>query len=125
MRDAVWVGLAQALALIPGTSRSGATITAGLFLGLKRDAAARFSFLLSVPAIVLSGLYGLLEIFTGSDDVSLGALTLATVFAFIFGYISIAFLLRFLANHSMLIFVVYRVVLGAVVIALAGSGAIS
>ena len=125
MRDAVWVGLAQALALIPGTSRSGATITAGLFLGLKREAAARFSFLLSVPAIVLSGLYGLLEIFTGSDDVSLGALTLATIFAFIFGYISIAFLLRFLATHSMLVFVVYRVVLGAITIGLVASGTIS
>lgn len=125
MRDAVWVGLAQALALIPGTSRSGATITAGLFLGLKREAAARFSFLLSVPAIVLSGLYGLLEIFTGSDDVSLGALTLATVFAFIFGYISIAFLLRFLATHSMLVFVVYRVVLGTITIGLVASGTIS
>lgn len=125
MRDAVWVGVAQALALVPGTSRSGATITAGLFLGLKREAAARFSFLLSVPAIVLSGLYGLLEIFTGDDDVSLGALTVATVFAFIFGYVSIAFLLRFLANHSMLVFVVYRVVLGALVIALTAAGTIS
>jgi undecaprenyl-diphosphatase len=125
MRDAVWVGLAQALALIPGASRSGTTITAGLFLGLKREAAARFSFLLSVPAIVLSGLYGLLEIFTGSDDVSLGALTLATVFAFIFGYISIAFLLRFLATHSMLVFVVYRVVLGAITIGLVAGGTIS
>ncbi|HSJ74027.1 MAG TPA: undecaprenyl-diphosphate phosphatase [Miltoncostaeaceae bacterium] len=125
MRDAVWVGLAQALALIPGTSRSGATITAGLFLGLKREAAARFSFLLSVPAIVLSGLYGLLEIFTDSDDVSLGALTLATVFAFVFGYLSIAFLLRFLATHSMLVFVIYRVALGAITIALAAGGAIS
>jgi undecaprenyl-diphosphatase len=125
MRDAVWVGLAQALALIPGTSRSGATITAGLFLGLKREAAARFSFLLSVPAIVLSGLYGLLEIATGSGDASLGALALATVFAFIFGYLSIAFLLRFLTTHSMLVFVVYRVALGAITIALVAAGTIS
>jgi undecaprenyl-diphosphatase len=125
MRDAVWVGVAQALALIPGTSRSGATITAGLVLGLKREAAARFSFLLSIPAIVLSGLYGLLEIFTGDDDVGYGALAVSTLFAFIFGYLSIAFLLRFLANHSMMIFVVYRVVLGAIVIALAAAGTIS
>jgi undecaprenyl-diphosphatase len=124
-RDAIWVGLAQALALIPGTSRSGATITAGLFLGLKREAAARFSFLLSVPAIVLSGLYGLLEIFTGEGDVSGGALAISTVFAFIFGYLSIAFLLRFLATHSMLVFVVYRLVLGAIVIALTAAGTIS
>jgi undecaprenyl-diphosphatase len=125
MRDAVWVGLAQAAALVPGTSRSGATITAGLFLGMKRDAAARFSFLLSIPAIVLSGLFGLAEILTGEDDVALGALTLATLFAFIFGYASIAFLLRYLATHTTMIFVVYRVVLGAVTIGLTASGAIS
>jgi undecaprenyl-diphosphatase len=125
MRDAVWVGLAQTLALIPGTSRSGATITAGLFLGLKREAAARFSFLLSIPAIVLSGLFGLLEIFAGHEDVSVGALALSTLFAFIFGYVSIAFLLRFLATHSMLIFVIYRLVLGAFTIGLAAGGAIS
>ena len=113
--DAIWVGIAQALALIPGTSRSGATITAGLFLGLNREAAARFSFLLSIPAIVLSGLYGLTELATGDDSVSFGALAVSTVFAFIFGYVSIAFLLRYLANHSMMIFVIYRIVLGAVI----------
>ena len=124
-RDAVWVGIAQALALIPGTSRSGATITAGLFLGLQREAAARFSFLLSIPAIVLSGLYGLTELITGDDSVSFGALALATVVAFVFGYVSIAFLLRYLASHSMMIFVIYRVVLGVIVLALAGAGTIS
>ena len=123
--DAIWVGLAQALALVPGTSRSGATITAGLFLGLKREAAARFSFLLSIPAIVLSGLYGLTELITGDDTVSFGALALATVVAFVFGYVAIAFLLRYLANHSMMIFVIYRVVLGVIVLALAGAGTIS
>ena len=77
-----------------------------------------------MPAIVLSGLYGLLEIFT-DDDVSLGALSIATVFAFIFGYLSIAFLLRFLTTHSMMVFVVYRLVLGAIVIALTAAGTIS
>lgn len=123
--DALWVGFAQALALVPGTSRSGATITAGLFLGLEREAAARFSFLLSIPAIVLSGLYGLTELISGEDDVSFGALTIATVFAFIVGYVSIAFLLKWLASHTMLIFVIYRVVLGAVVIALTAAGTIS
>ena len=123
--DAIWVGVAQALALVPGTSRSGATITAGLFLGMKREAAARFSFLLSIPAIVLSGLYGLTELITGDDSVSFGALALATAVAFVFGYISIAFLLRWLATHSMMIFVVYRLVLGAVVLAIAGAGTIS
>jgi undecaprenyl-diphosphatase len=124
MSDAIWVGLAQALALVPGTSRSGATITAGLFLGMKRDVAARFSFLLSVPAIVLSGLYGLGEILARDDGAGLGALAVATLFAFIFGYASIAFLLRFLATHSTLVFVVYRVALGAIVLGLTATGAI-
>ena len=123
-RDAVWVGLAQALALVPGTSRSGATITAGLFLGLNREAAARFSFLLSIPAVVLSGLYGLTDL-VGDDSADLGSLLIATVVAFIFGYISIAFLLRWLTSHTMTIFVVYRIVLGAVVIALTATGTIS
>ena len=123
--DAIWVGVAQALALVPGTSRSGATITAGLFLGLDREAAARFSFLLSIPAIVLSGLYGLTELVRGDDSVSYGALAISTVFAFIFGYVSIAFLLRYLASHSMLLFVIYRIVLGAVTIGLVASGTIS
>jgi undecaprenyl-diphosphatase len=124
MRDAVWVGLAQALALIPGTSRSGATITAGLFLGLTRTAAARFSFLLSIPAVVLSGLYGITELARGGD-IDVVALVVATVAAFVAGYASIAFLLRWLAAHSLMIFVVYRLLLGAAVIGLAASGAIS
>lgn len=123
--DAIWVGLAQAMALIPGTSRSGATITAGLFLGMERAAAARFSFLLSIPAVVLSGLYGLTELITGDDDVSFAALAVATLFAFIVGYVSIAFLLRWLASHSTLIFVIYRIVLGTVVLALTAAGTIS
>lgn len=123
--DAIWVGLAQAMALIPGTSRSGATITAGLFLGMERAAAARFSFLLSIPAVVLSGLYGLTELVTGNDDVSFTALAVATLFAFIVGYVSIAFLLRWLASHSTLIFVIYRIVLGIVVLALTAAGTIS
>ncbi len=123
--DAVWIGIAQAFALIPGTSRSGATITAGLFLGMKREAAARFSFLLSIPAVVLSGLFGLTELANGDGSVSFGDLAVATIFAFIFGYISIAFLLRYLANHSMMIFVWYRLVLGVLVIALVATGTIS
>lgn len=122
--DAIWVGFAQALALIPGTSRSGATITAGLFLGLTRTAAARFSFLMSVPAVVLSGLYGLTEV-VGAEDSDLTGLAIATVVAFVSGYASIAFLLRWLTSHSMMIFVVYRVVVGALIIALAAGGAIS
>ena len=125
-KDGFWVGMAQALALIPGVSRSGATITAGLFLGLDRAAAARFSFLLSVPAIVLSGLFELASIIEGEEGQHLGAgsLVVATSLAFVVGYASIALLLRFLATHTLFVFVAYRVVLGAVVLALVGAGAI-
>ena len=126
MRDGIAVGFAQALALIPGVSRSGATISAGLFLGLDRTSAARFSFLLSVPAIVLSGLLEFVSILNGSDGehVGLGALAVATLLAFIVGYASIAFLLRYLSNHSTIVFVVYRVALGALVLVLVSSGTI-
>ncbi|MGH2803741.1 MAG: undecaprenyl-diphosphate phosphatase, partial [Thermoleophilaceae bacterium] len=119
-RDGFAIGLAQALALIPGVSRSGATITAGLFMGLDRTAAARFSFLLSVPAVVLSGLLELGTILSEDDGegTSLVPLALATLLAFVSGYAAIAFLLRFLVSHSTAIFVVYRVTLGAVVLAL-------
>jgi undecaprenyl-diphosphatase len=122
-RDAVVIGVAQACALIPGVSRSGATITAGLFLGLERAAAARFSFLLSVPAVVLSGLFELPKV-TEGDGTSVGATIVATVFAFIFGWLSIAGLLKFLANHSVWVFVGYRVVVGALVLALTGTAVI-
>ena len=125
-RDGLWMGLAQALALIPGVSRSGATITAGLFLGLDRPSAARFSFLLSVPAVVLSGLLELGSILSGEEgeDTGLVALVVATFFAFVAGYASIALLLRFLASHSMVVFVVYRVVLGVLVLVLVSAGTI-
>ena len=123
-RDGLLIGLAQACALVPGVSRSGATITAGLFLGFDRASAARYSFLLSVPAVVLSGLFEMRHI--GDDDgAPLGATVLATVLAFVVGYASIAFLLRWLARHSTAVFVAYRVVLGATVLILAGAGVIS
>ena len=126
-RDGLLVGLAQALALVPGVSRSGATITAGLFMGLKREAAARFSFLLSVPAVVLSGLLELGTILRGEEGEHTGvvALLLATFLAFVVGYASIAFLLRFLVTHSTRLFVAYRIALGVVVFALLAAGAIS
>ncbi len=122
-RDGISIGCAQALALVPGVSRSGATLTAGLLLGLERAAAARYSFLLSVPAVVLSGLFELRH--AGDGNVPIGATALATLLAFVTGYASIAFLLRWLARHSIAVFVGYRVVLGALVVALAASGAIS
>ncbi len=126
-RDAVVIGFAQALALVPGVSRSGATITAGLFLGFDRVAAARFSFLLSVPAVVLSGLFEMRGVLDGSAEGSagLGATAVATVLAFVSGYASIAFLLKFLTTHTTGVFVAYRIVLGAAVLVLAGTGAIA
>jgi undecaprenyl-diphosphatase len=125
-RDAAGIGLAQTLALVPGVSRSGSTIAAGLFLGLDRAAAARFSFLLSVPAVVLSGLFELLGIVRGSEqqDVATSKLIIATLIAFVVGYAAIAWLLRFLVSHTTIVFVVYRVVLGATVLVLVGTGAI-
>jgi undecaprenyl-diphosphatase len=125
-RDGILIGLAQALALVPGVSRSGATISAGLFLGFDRPSAARYSFLLSVPAVVLSGLFEFASIMDGSEDtqVGLGALALATFLAFVVGYASIAFLLRFLVRHSTVVFVLYRVALGALVLVLVAAGAI-
>jgi undecaprenyl-diphosphatase len=125
-RDGVAIGFAQALALIPGVSRSGATITAGLFLGLDRTAAARYSFLLSIPAVVLSGVLELGSILSGEEGetTSLFGLALATLLAFVTGYASIAFLLRYLERHSTVVFVVYRVALGSLVLVLVGSGAI-
>jgi undecaprenyl-diphosphatase len=122
-KDGVVIGFAQALALVPGVSRSGATISAGLFMGLDRTSAARFSFLLSVPAVVLSGLFELRH--AGDNQIaSVGALAISTLLAFVFGYLSIAFLLRYLTTHTTAVFVVYRVVLGTVVLVLVSSGAI-
>jgi undecaprenyl-diphosphatase len=125
-RDGAVIGLAQTLALVPGVSRSGATISAGLFMGLDRTSAARFSFLLSVPAVVLSGLFELAGILSGSEkqDVSTGKLAIATFLAFVTGYAAIAWMLRYLTSHSTIVFVVYRVALGVLVLALAAAGSI-
>jgi undecaprenyl-diphosphatase len=123
--DAVVIGIAQSLALIPGVSRSGATITFGLFRGFSRQDAARFSFLLSIPAVVLSGLYELKDAVGHSTGASTPALIVSTIAAFVVGYWSIAFLLRWLGEHSLKIFVLYRIVLGALVIGLTAAGAIS
>jgi len=126
-RDALIVGFAQALALIPGVSRSGATISAGLLLGFDRVSAARFSFLLSIPAVVLSGLFEMRHVIDGSAEgaVGIAPTAVATLLSFISGYLSIAFLLRYLTTHTTNVFVAYRVVLGAVVLALVGTHTIS
>jgi undecaprenyl-diphosphatase len=123
-RDGLIIGLAQALALVPGISRSGATISAGLFLNFDRTAAARYSFLLSVPAVVLSGLFELRHLGEGGGA-SASATVIATLLAFVVGYASIAFLLRYLVHHSIGVFAGYRIVLGLVVIVLAASNVIS
>jgi undecaprenyl-diphosphatase len=118
--DAVVVGTAQALSLIPGASRSGTTITAGLFRGLTREAAARFSFLLSVPAVVLSGLYELKDV--GKDGPGAGLTGVALVMAFVVGLASIAWFMRWLGKHSTYVFIWYRVALGVLLIALLSTG---
>lgn len=110
--DAVWVGLAQVMALIPGSSRSGTTITAGMFLGLKREAAARFSFLLSIPAIGASGILEIFEAVKHLDSSGIAALITATVVAGLSGYLCIALLLRYLRTRTTRIFVFYRCLLG-------------
>lgn len=112
IKDAIIVGFAQCLALIPGASRSGTTLTAGLYLGIKREAAARFSFLLSIPAVFGSGLlefYQSLSYITQDDAVAIIA---AAIAAGISGYASIAFLLKFLRTRSTMLFIVYRILLG-------------
>jgi undecaprenyl-diphosphatase len=127
-RDAGVVGVAQTLALVPGVSRSGATISAGLFLGLDRELAARFGFLLAIPAVFASGLFSLPDAFhpvlegmsaTGPQ------LLAATVIAFVVGLASVAWLLRFLVRHRMYWFVGYRVAAGAGVLILLAAGVVS
>lgn len=112
--DAIMIGFAQAVALIPGSSRSGTTITGGLFLGLNRETAARFSFLLSLPSIFAAGMLEFVKerelLF--SSDIGAANLIIATVVSGIVGYASIAFLLNYLKSHSTYLFIAYRIVVG-------------
>ena len=110
--DALWIGLAQALALIPGTSRSGITMTTALALGLTRSAAARFSFLLSIPAILMAGGYESLKLFQQSEPVAWGGLLLGTGVAFLSAYLCIRLFMLLIERVGMLPFVVYRLGLG-------------
>jgi undecaprenyl-diphosphatase len=125
IRDAVAVGFAQVLSLLPGASRSGSTIMGGLFVGETRETAARFSFLLSIPAIAASGLLELKEAINHLPAGSLVPLTIATVVSGIVGYASIWFLLRFLRTHSTGVFIGYRLILGFIIIALLATGRLS
>ena len=127
-RDGLLVGAAQTLALVPGVSRSGATISAGLFLGMERELAARFGFLLAIPAVFASGLFSLPDAFnpSGVGMSATGAqLLLAAAIALVVGYVAIAWLLRFLTRHTMYWFVGYRVVLGVVVLILLATGVVA
>jgi undecaprenyl-diphosphatase len=124
-KDSLLIGLAQCVALVPGSSRSGVTLTAGLFLGLKRDAAARFSFLLSIPATAAAGIFELQHLLAASragHGVGVAATVVGVLSSFIFGYAAIAALLRFLRTRTTLVFVVYRLVLGASLFGLLAQG---
>jgi undecaprenyl-diphosphatase len=126
-RDAIGVGFAQAVALIPGASRSGVTITGGLFLGLNRSTAARFSFLLSLPAVFAAGVLELWhwrhELFASQADVM--NLLVATAVAGVVGYATIAFLLNYLRRHSTWVFIIYRLILGFTLLVLLARGILS
>ncbi len=117
-------GFAQALALIPGVSRSGGTVTAGRLLGYKREEATEYAFLLAVPAVFASGLYKLTDI-GGADAPAWGPTILGTVVAFVVGYVVIAWLMKYISTHSYLWFVVYRIALGILLFVLVGVGALA
>ncbi len=123
MQDGLLMGLAQALALVPGVSRSGSTLTGGLFMGLQRETAARFSFLLGIPAITLAGLVSLKDVL----DTSLGSgeiipLVAGVISAAIFSYLAIAGLLRFLKTQSTWVFIWYRLIFGVVILSAISAG---
>ena len=113
-KGAMLIGLAQALALIPGTSRAGITMTIGLMLGLSRDSAARFSFLLSIPVIAMAGCYLTLKLVTDAEVVDWGVLALGSTLAFFSAYACIHYFLILVDKLGMMPFVIYRLILGAV-----------
>lgn len=123
MRDALIYGGAQSLALVPGVSRSGGTVGAGLLMGYRREAAARYSFLLAIPAVLVSGLFELRKIGEG-EPVDWGPTLLATVISFAVGLTVIVYFLRYISTHSFRPFVVYRVALGLIILALLATGVI-
>ncbi|MCL6270945.1 undecaprenyl-diphosphate phosphatase [Sansalvadorimonas sp. 2012CJ34-2] len=116
LKQVIIIGLAQAIAIIPGTSRSGITITAGLFLGLTREAAARFSFLMSIPVICAACLLVLLKLVTGTDPVHWGELGMGIVVSGISAYLCIHYFLAFINRIGMMPFVIYRLLLGLVLV---------
>ena len=125
LKNSVLLGLAQAMALIPGVSRSGATISMGRLLGYDREAATRFAFLLAIPAVVGAGLFELPEIPHGDNAYGPWPTLVATVVSFVVGYAAIAWLLRYVSTHSYLPFVLYRIVLGGMTLTLVAAGVLS
>ncbi|MGF0173103.1 undecaprenyl-diphosphate phosphatase [Streptomyces sp. Marseille-Q5077] len=124
VKDGLIFGLCQSAALIPGVSRSGATISGGLFMGYSRESAARYSFLLAIPAVLASGLFELKDAME-NDHVSWGPTIFATVIAFVTGYAVIAWFMKFISTKSFMPFVYYRIALGIVIIVLVSAGVLS
>jgi undecaprenyl-diphosphatase len=124
-RHGLFLGLVQSLALIPGVSRSGATIAGGLALGYQRVAAAKYSFLLAIPAVVGSGLFKLADVSADPVPPAWGPIALATVISFAIGYAVIAWLLRYVSTHNFMPFVIYRIALAALVAILLLTGVLS
>jgi len=125
VKHGIFYGLAQAMALIPGVSRSGGTITAGLLMGYTREAAARYSFLLAIPAVFLSGLYKLAKSFSEPGVYSLPQTGVATLVAFVVGFLMVGWFLKFVSTHSYRFFVWYRILLGFALYLLLGFGLIN
>ena len=123
-RDSIIIGLAQACALIPGASRSGVTLTAGLFSGLTREVAARYSFLLSIPATLAAGLFELRHVFGEGASLEVTPIVIGTVSSFVFGLAAIAWMLKFLRTHTTKAFIAYRIALGLLIIVLVSTGGI-
>ena len=125
LRDAILMGLAQALALIPGVSRSGATLSMGRFLGYDREAATRYAFLLAIPAVIGAGVFELKDVPNGDNLYGWGPTIVATIVSFVVGYAAIAWLLRYVTTRSYTPFVIYRVALGTLTLILVATGVIA
>lgn len=125
VRHGIFYGLWQALALVPGVSRSGGTIAGGLFMGYTREAAARYSFLLAIPAVLLSGFQQLFDIADDPVEPAWGPIAVATLISFVIGYAVISWLLRYISTHTFRPFVIYRIGLALVLFVLLGTGVIA
>ncbi|MFC5288412.1 undecaprenyl-diphosphate phosphatase [Actinokineospora guangxiensis] len=128
LKDSWVMGFAQAMALVPGVSRSGGTLTAGLFLGLRREDATRYAFLLAIPSVFGAGIFSIPDVMDRSGpglQADIPQTIAATIVSFVVGYACVAWLLRYVAKHSYMVFVWYRIALGAVLCALLATGVVS